>query len=218
MKLILLGAPGAGKGTQALSLSRNLNISWMSSGDLFRSHRKENTELWKQSFSYIEKGLLVPDTITIKMVLNWIDQKNQKRFLLDGFPRNIYQADSLDQHLENSGGIDKVIYISVPDEILINRLSLRVTCKECGIPYNNSINLNNLENDLCFKEGCSGELYQREDDKPESIKKRLQVFMNDTKPLINYYSDRSKLIEIDGTGSIDSVRESIDLLFIENKI
>jgi len=217
MKLILLGAPGAGKGTQALSLSRNLNISWLSSGDLFRSHRNENSELWKQSFSYIEKGLLVPDTITIKMVLNWIDQENQNSFLLDGFPRNIYQADSLEQHLESSGGIDKVIYISVPDEMLIKRLSLRMVCKECGNPYN-KIELNNFKNNLCTKYGCSGELYQREDDKPESIKKRLQVFMNDTKPLINYYSDKSKLIEIDGTGSINSVKESIELLFVKNKI
>ena len=123
MKLILLGAPGAGKGTQALTLSEKLDIYWMSSGDLFRSHRKENTELWQQSFAYIEKGLLVPDLITIKMVLNWIDQNKQKGFLLDGFPRNLYQAESLDEHLNNSGGIDKAIYISVSDEILINRLS-----------------------------------------------------------------------------------------------
>ena len=217
MKLILLGAPGAGKGTQALTLSEKLDIYWMSSGDLFRSHRKENTELWQQSFTYIEKGLLVPDLITIKMVLNWIDQNKQKGFLLDGFPRNLYQAESLDEHLNNSGGIDKAIYISVSDEILINRLSSRVICKECGMPYSN-LHITDLDKNRCNKDGCSGELYQREDDKPESIKKRLEVFMDETKPLLDYYKKESKLIEIDGTGSINSVSESLDKLFVKNNV
>ncbi|MBM04026.1 MAG: adenylate kinase [Chloroflexi bacterium] len=217
MKLILLGAPGAGKGTQALTLSDKLNVSWLSSGDLFRSHRKENTQLWKESFVYIEKGLLVPDSITIKMVLKWIDENQGKGFILDGFPRNIKQAESLDNHLNKSGGIDKAIYISVPDEILINRLSLRLICKECGFP-NSNINLNNSNKNICVKSGCLGELYQREDDKPESIKKRLEVFMDETKPLLDYYKKESKLIEIDGTGSINSVSESLDKLFVKNNV
>lgn len=214
MKLILLGAPGAGKGTQALTLSDKLNVSWLSSGDLFRSHRKENTELWKESFVYIEKGLLVPDSITIKMVLKWIDENEGKGFILDGFPRNINQAESLDNHLNKSGGIDKAIYISVPDEILINRLSLRLICKECGFPHS----INNSNRNICGKAGCIGELYQREDDKPESIRKRLEVFMDETKPLLDYYKKESKLIEIDGTGSINSVSESLDMLFVKNNI
>ena len=217
MKLILLGAPGAGKGTQALTLSDKLNVSWLSSGDLFRYHSKENNQLWKESFVYIEKGLLVPDSITIKMVLKWIDENQGKGFILDGFPRNIKQAESLDNHLNKSGGIDKAIYISVPDEILINRLSLRLICKECGFP-NSNINLNNSNKNICIKSGCLGELYQREDDKPESIKKRLEVFMDETKPLLDYYKKESKLIEIDGTGSINSVSESLDKLFVKNNV
>ncbi|MBN18203.1 MAG: adenylate kinase [Chloroflexi bacterium] len=212
MKLILLGAPGAGKGTQALSLSEKFDIPWMSSGDLFRSHRKENTDLWKQSFGYIEKGLLVPDSITINMVLSWIDENSNKGFLLDGFPRNIYQAESLETHLDNSSGIDKAIYISVPDEILIDRLSSRVVCKVCGIPYTKS------DKNKCTVKACTGELYQREDDKPESIKKRLQVFMDETKPLIEYYNFRDKLIQIDGSGTVESVRESLESsILISNK-
>ena len=124
---------------------------------------------------------------------------------------------NLDNHLNKSGGIDKAIYISVPDEILINRLSLRLICKECGFP-NSNINLNNSNKNICVKSGCLGELYQREDDKPESIKKRLEVFMDETKPLLDYYKKESKLIEIDGTGSINSVSESLDKLFVKNNV
>jgi adenylate kinase len=208
MYIIFLGAPGAGKGTQAANVAQELSLAHIASGDLFRQALEQKTELGMQAKSYMEKGMLVPDEITIKMVLERISAPDcNTGLILDGFPRNLEQAKALDKALtELDKGIDKVVYIKVSEEELLNRLSGRWICRNCQAPYH-ATNSPPKVWGKCDK--CGGELYQRPDDTVETIKKRLQVYFTQTAPLIDYYTQAGKLLEIDGEGDVDGVSRRI---------
>ena len=208
MYIIFLGAPGAGKGTQAANAARELGLVHIASGDLFRQALEEGTELGLKAKSYMEKGVLVPDQITIGMVLERISAPDcQAGAILDGFPRNLEQAQALDEALSREGkAIDKVIYIKVPEEELLKRLSGRWICRNCQTPYH-ATNSPPKVRGKCDE--CGGELYQRLDDTEESIRKRLEVYSDETAPLIDYYTQRGKLVEIDGEGDVDVVGRRI---------
>jgi adenylate kinase len=204
LKLVLLGAPGSGKGTQAERISRETSLLHVSTGDLFRQAEKDGTELGKQAKSYVEKGLLVPDEVVIKMVLERI-AGNKKGFILDGFPRTIEQAKALDRALAN-GGVDWAVYIKVSREELIRRLTGRWICRQCQRPYHLVSSPPKVPG-RC--DVCGGELYQRPDDTIETVQKRLEVYFNQTAPLVDYYRERSKLLEIDGEKSIEEVERQL---------
>lgn len=208
MYIIFLGAPGAGKGTQAANVAQELNLVHIASGDLFRQALEQRTELGIQAKSYMEKGMLVPDEITISMVLEHISAPEcGPGVILDGFPRNLQQAKALDKALaEPAKSIDKVVYIKVSEEELLNRLSGRWICRNCQTPYH-VISSPPQVWGKCDK--CGGELYQRPDDTVETVKKRLQVYFAQTAPLIDYYTQAGKLLEIDGEGSVDEVSRRI---------
>jgi adenylate kinase len=206
--IILLGAPGAGKGTQAAMLVKKTGLVQVASGDLFRHALKQETELGKTAKGYMEKGQLVPDEITIQMVLERLGKPDcQKGAILDGFPRNIKQAKALDKALaEQSKAIDKAVYIKVSEGELIKRLSGRWICRVCQAPYH--------ETDAPPKvtgkcDRCGGELYQRDDDKPETVKKRLEVYFAETAPLVEHYKQAGKLVEVEGEGSAEIVHQKI---------
>jgi len=204
MRAILLGAPGSGKGTQAERLSQATGLVHIASGDLFRQAEKEGTELGKLAKSYMEKGLLVPDEVTIGMILERIAESSQG-FILDGFPRNMEQAKALDKALAEEA-IDKVIYIKVPQEELLRRLSERWICRQCETPYN----LVSSPPKVAGKcDLCGDELYQRPDDNKETVQKRLEVYFAQTTPLISYYQQRGKLVEIDGEKTIEEVSKEL---------
>lgn len=208
MRLVLLGAPGSGKGTQAERLSQATGLVHVASGDLFRKAEREGTELGKLAKSYMDKGLLVPDEVTIKMILERVDEINQG-FMLDGFPRTIEQARALDKALVDKG-IDKAIYIRVSDEELLRRLSGRWICRNCQAPYH-LVSSPPKVNGKC--DSCGGELYQRSDDTVETAQKRLEVYFAQTAPLIDFYKQDGRLAEIDGQRSIEEVNgELIALL------
>jgi adenylate kinase len=204
MYIILLGAPGAGKGTQASSLSQQLKLAHIASGDLFRQALNKGTELGKQAKIYMEKGQLVPNDITIKMVLERIALPDcQSGIMLDGFPRNVEQAKALDQALkQQKKKIDKAVYIKVSEAELLKRLTGRWICRNCQTPYHEISSPPKLKG-KCDK--CGGELYQRADDNTQTIKKRLEVFFTETAPLLDYYSKAGKLLEIQGEGSMDEI-------------
>jgi adenylate kinase len=203
LKVILLGPPGAGKGTQVARIAAALGVTRVSSGDLFREHQQKGTELGRLARSYMERGALVPDDVTIKMIMVWINSPEQARgFVLDGFPRTLAQAEALDVELEGRGGIDKVLYINVSQEELMRRLTGRLICRQCQTPYHKDFSPPKAAG-ICDK--CGGELYQRDDDKPEAVKKRIQVYVEQTEPLVKYYRKAGKLKEIDGKGSIEDV-------------
>jgi len=206
--IILLGAPGAGKGTQAAYLAQNLNLVHIASGDLFRQALEQNTVLGKQARSYMEKGVLVPDEITTKMVLERLAAlNNESGVVLDGFPRNLPQAEALDKALAGSSrAIDSVVYIKVSPEVLLQRLSGRWICRNCQVPYHEVSSPPRVKG-RCDR--CSGELYQRPDDTPETVKKRLKVYFTETAPLIDYYVRTGKLVEIDGEGSVEDTGKRI---------
>jgi adenylate kinase len=206
--IIFLGAPGAGKGTQAANIARELGLVHIASGDLFRQALEKGTELGLKAKSYMEKGVLVPNQITIGMVLERLSAPDCDRgAILDGFPRNLEQAQALDKALAGEGkAIDKVIYIKVPEEELLKRLGGRWICRQCQTPYHATNSPPKVEG-KCDK--CGGELYQRPDDTEESISKRLEVYLVETAPLIDYYSQRGKLVEIDGGGGVDVVGKRI---------
>ncbi len=208
MYIIFLGAPGAGKGTQAANVARELNLVHIASGDLFRQALEQRTELGIQAKSYMEKGMLVPDEITTSMVLERISAPEcEPGVILDGFPRNLQQAKALDKALaETAESIDKVVYIKVSEEELLNRLSGRWICRDCQTPYH-AISSPPKVWGKCDQ--CGGELYQRPDDTVETVKKRLQVYFAQTAPLIDYYTQAGKLLEIDGGGSVDEVSRRI---------
>ena len=207
MKVILLGPPGAGKGTQAARLATMLGAERVSSGDLFRDHEARDTELGRLAQSYMKRGVLVPDDVTIRMVMGWINAPGREMgFVLDGFPRTLGQAEALDRELEGKGGIDKVLYISVPPEELGRRLIGRLVCRGCQAPYH-VLSSPPSEPGICDR--CGAELYQRDDDEPEAVKKRIQVYAEETEPLVEYYRRAGKLEEIDGEGSIDAVGWSL---------
>jgi len=215
--IIFVGAPGAGKGTQASVVARKLNLVHISSGDLFRQALEQGTELGKQAKAYMEKGVLVPDEITIQMVMERLSAPDcQNGVILDGFPRNLLQAEALDSALDEQGKtIDKVVYIWVSEEELIKRLGGRRLCRQCQAVYN-MINSPPKAEGICDK--CGGELYQRPDDKPETVKKRLDVYFAETAPLIDYYRRQDKLLETEGEGSVEEVTRKIVSALPEEKL
>ncbi|MEE8618677.1 MAG: adenylate kinase [Dehalococcoidales bacterium] len=208
MYIIFLGAPGAGKGTQAAIVAQELVLVHIASGDLFRQALEQGTELGIQAKSYMEKGMLVPDAITIRMVLERILAPDcEPGVILDGFPRNLEQATALDEALLEQGkAIDKVVYIKVSQQELLNRLSGRWVCRQCQTPYH-AINSPPKAGGKC--DNCGGELYQRPDDTVETVKKRLEVYFAQTAPLIDYYTQADKLLEVDGEGSVNEVGRRI---------
>jgi adenylate kinase len=204
MKLVLMGKPGAGKGTQAESIVRKLFIPHISTGDIFRSAIKAETEMGKLAQEYIEKGQLVPDEVTIGIVRDRLSQPDCKEgFLLDGFPRNVAQAEALDEMLKDFGTrLDGVIDIDVPDEKLVERLTGRRVCRSCGVSYHMLYNPP-AQPDVCDK--CGGELYQRSDDTEETVKSRLAVYASKTAPLLEYYKEKGLLHVINGDQPINMV-------------
>ena len=205
MRLILLGAPGAGKGTQAAFLSQEFGLPHIASGDLFREAQRKGTELGVLAKSYMEKGQLVPDEVTIKLILERIAAPDcEKGFILDGFPRSLDQAKALDEAL--SKPIDKAVYIKVSNEELVRRLSGRWICRECQAPYHMVSSPPKVEG-KCDR--CGGELYQRADDTVETVQKRLEVYFAQTAPLIDYYQEKGKLVEAKGEQGIEEVRDEL---------
>ncbi len=208
MYIIFLGAPGAGKGTQAANVARRLGLIHIASGDLFRQTLEQGTELGIRAKSYMERGVLVPDRITIGMVLDRISAPDcEPGAILDGFPRNLKQAEALDKALAQQGkAIDKVIYINVSEEELVKRLSGRWICRQCQTPYH----ITNSPPKVWGRcDRCGGELYQRSDDTAESVRKRLEVYLAQTAPLIDYYAQVGKILEIDGGGDVAEVGRRI---------
>jgi adenylate kinase len=208
MKIVLLGPPGSGKGTQASAIVRKMSLAHVASGDLFRAAVNREDELGQQAKSYMDKGFLVPDEITIKMILERISEDDCKKgFMLDGFPRTLEQAKALDEALSSKNeSIDLVIYVKVSTEELVRRLSGRFICRSCQTPYH-------LESSPPKEEGkcdrCGGELYQRSDDSVETVRKRLDVYFSETAPLIEYYQKAAKLVEVDGEGDINQISDLI---------
>ncbi len=208
MRLIMLGAPGAGKGTQAAKVAEKYQIPHISTGDIFRANIKNGTELGKKAKSYMDAGGLVPDELVCDLVADRIAQDDcEKGFILDGFPRTIPQAEALDKAVEKLGTkIDYAVDIEVPDENIIERMGGRRACLGCGATYHIKYNAPKTEN-VC--DTCGGSLVLRDDDKPETVKKRLDVYHTQTQPLIDYYSARGNLLTVDGTQSLDDVFASI---------
>ncbi|MHA1376900.1 MAG: adenylate kinase [Candidatus Helarchaeota archaeon] len=205
MKIVLLGPPGAGKGTQAKKIMEKYNIPKLSTGDMLRQEITNETEIGRNVKKFIESGQLAPNEIVIEMVKKELNKaKYKKGHIIDGFPRTLNQAYELDKF----DSIDIVIYINVPFEILIKRLSGRRICPECGKIYN-IYYLPPEKGGICF---CRSNLIQREDDKEEVVKKRIEIFQNQTRPLIIYYKEKSLLKEIDGTDNIENIFNEISII------
>ncbi|WP_018249336.1 adenylate kinase [Orenia marismortui] len=209
MNLILLGPPGAGKGTQAVRIEETYQIPHISTGDIFRKAIKDKTELGKKAKEYIDQGQLVPDTVTNGIVRERLSNEDCKEgFILDGFPRTVNQADALSSILEELNlSLNAVINIRVSDEEVINRLSGRRICKSCGASFHIKFNPPAKPGEC---DECGGDLYQREDDNPQTIKERLNVYSKKTSPLINYYEERKLLKTINGEQGLDEVFEEIN--------
>lgn len=208
MKIILIGGPGAGKGTQAKRIKEEYSLPHISTGDIFRANIKNNTVLGKEARKYIDKGLLVPDDLVVDLVVDRLLQEDCKDgYILDGFPRTIPQAQALDQSLkEAKDKIDLVINIEVADENIIKRMSGRRACLKCGATYHLKHIPPKVEG-VC--DICDSELVLREDDKPETVRKRLKVYHEQTRPLIEYYSSKGNLLRVDGSRPIDTIFEDI---------
>lgn len=204
MKIVILGAPGAGKGTQAKRISKQYNIPHISTGDIFRSNIKNNTELGKMAKSYMDKGDLVPDELTVEMLLKRISEEDCKEgFILDGFPRTIVQADKLKEALsKNNEKIDYALDIELSDDDIIARMSGRRACPKCGRTYHLEYAAPKHEG-IC--DACESELIIRSDDKPETVKDRLTVYHEKTEPLIKYYNEEGILKMVNGKASLDKV-------------
>ena len=204
MYLILLGPPGAGKGTQAERLEKELCLPHVASGDLFRENLRNETELGLLAKTYMDTGDLVPDDVTIAMVRDRLQRPDcEQGAILDGFPRTQAQAESLDEMLADMGrSLDGVLYIAVPDEELVGRLSGRWICRQCQTPYHTMFSPPAREG-VC--DACGGQLYQRDDDRPETVRARLKVYHEQTAPLIDYYRQAGLLVEVDGAGGIEAV-------------
>ena len=212
MKIIMLGAPGAGKGTQAKRIAAKYGIPHISTGDIFRANLKNETELGKKAKEYMDQGLLVPDELTLELVMDRFAQDDCKDgYVLDGFPRTIPQAEALTKALaDKQDAVDYAINVDVPDEAIVNRMSGRRACLTCGGTYHVEFNPTKVEG-IC--DACGGQLVLREDDKPETVLKRLSVYHEQTQPLIDYYNGQSILKEVDGTQDMEDVfRAIIDIL------
>lgn len=208
MKIIMLGAPGAGKGTQAKNIAAKYQVPHISTGDIFRANIKEGTELGKKAKTYMDQGLLVPDELVVDLVVDRVGKEDAKNgYVLDGFPRTIPQADALDKALEAvSDKVDFAVNILVPDANIISRMSGRRACIACGGTYHLEY-LKPKTEGIC--DTCGAELVLREDDKPETVKKRLSVYHEQTQPLIEYYTKKGILKEVDGTKDVAEVFEDI---------
>ncbi len=208
LRLVLLGPPGAGKGTQASAIISKYSIPHISTGDIFRANIKNGTELGKQVEAYMNKGLLVPDELVVSIVKDRLTEEDCKDgFLLDGFPRTVNQAEALDEELKKMNlKLDKVVNIQVGKEILIERAIGRRICKNCGATYHIKFNPPKEEN-ICDK--CGGKLHQRDDDKVETVEKRIEVYHEQTKPLIEYYDKKGLLLNVDGTKPVEEVFNEI---------
>ena len=204
MKIIMLGAPGAGKGTQAKQIADKYGVPHISTGDIFRANIKNGTELGKKAKEYMDQGLLVPDELTCDLVMDRIQQDDCKNgFILDGFPRTIPQAEALTAALEKIGQkMDYAIDVDVPDENIVNRMSGRRACLNCGATYH-IVSIPTKVEGICDR--CGSPVVLRDDDKPETVLKRLGVYHDQTQPLIDYYTQSGILKEVDGTIDIDDV-------------
>jgi adenylate kinase len=208
MRMVLVGPPGAGKGTQAQFVAAHLTVPQISTGDIFRSNVSHGTPLGKQAKEYMDAGDLVPDEITIAMVRDRLAEPDATRgFLLDGFPRNVPQAIELDDILADMDlKLDVVVELIVDNDEVVRRLSGRRTCRNCGHVWH-------VDFDPSSKEGscdnCGGELFQRDDDKPDTIRHRLEVYAEQTEPLVGYYGERGILVGVDATGPVDDVTERV---------
>ncbi|MDD7771050.1 adenylate kinase [Suipraeoptans intestinalis] len=208
MKIVMLGAPGAGKGTQAKKIAAKFGIPHISTGDIFRANIKNETELGKKAKAYMDQGLLVPDELTVSLVTDRVVQEDCKTgYVLDGFPRNIPQAEALTEALDEMGeALGFAINVEVPDANIVRRMSGRRACVGCGATYH-------LEYAPTKEEGicdtCGKELILREDDKPETVEKRLRVYHEQTQPLIDYYREKGILYSVDGTKDIQDVFQNI---------
>lgn len=207
-KIIMLGSPGSGKGTQSALIQEAYGIPAISTGDIFRKNIEDGTELGKKAKAYMDKGELVPDDLVIQIAIDRIEQKDcANGFLLDGFPRTVYQAEALDKHFADNGQtLTKVILISVPDDELMRRLAGRRVCRTCGKSYH-------IHTMPPEKEGvcgvCGGELYQRSDDSEATAKNRIDVYNQQTMPLVEYYNEENLLVKIDGMQSPEAVFSDI---------
>ncbi|WP_281190893.1 adenylate kinase [Staphylococcus schleiferi] len=208
MNIILMGLPGAGKGTQATEITKKYPIPHISTGDMFRKAIKDETELGKEAKSFMDRGELVPDEVTVGIVKERISEDDAKKgFLLDGFPRTIEQAEALNSILEELGRtIDAVVNIEVPEEELMNRLTGRRICEICSTTYHLVFNPPKVEG-VCDLDG--GKLYQREDDNPETVANRLKVNVKQSKPILDFYSKQGVLKNIDGSRNIDEVTADV---------
>jgi adenylate kinase len=206
--IVLLGPPGVGKGTQAKILSEQTGLAHISSGDLFRENLKNQTELGKLAQTYMTKGELVPDDVTIAMIRERLSRPDcEAGAILDGFPRTPAQADALEVMLQEfNGHVDVVPFVTADEDVLVERLGGRWTCRANGHIFNEKSNPPKNDN-VCDFDGS--ELYQRDDDKAETVKRRIEVYFDQTAPLISYYRDHGKLVEIDGTQSIDQVTQGL---------
>ena len=208
MKIIMLGAPGAGKGTQAKMIADKYGVPHISTGDIFRANIKNGTELGKKAKQYMDQGALVPDELTCDLVMDRIQQDDCKNgFVLDGFPRTIPQAEALDAALGKiNEKMDYAIDVDVPDENIVNRMSGRRACLNCGATYH-LISIPPKVEGICDR--CGSEIVLREDDKPETVQKRLKVYHEQTQPLIDYYKNQGILKSVDGTQPMDEVFKAI---------
>lgn len=203
-----MGPPGAGKGTQAKVLAKKLNLPHISTGDLLRLNVSQNTELGRQAKSFMEQGALVPDELVTKMLIQRINQADaEKGFILDGYPRNINQAEALDEALKRTKkAIDLVVYLETSEPVIIQRLSGRLVCSRCGANFHVK-NMPPRQDMIC--DNCQGKLYQRTDDKEETIKERLKVYLKESFPLIKYYEQKQKLHRLSADLDAEIVLEQI---------
>ena len=208
MRIIMLGAPGAGKGTQAIKISKEYAVPHISTGDIFRANIKNETELGKKAKVYMDQGLLVPDELVVDLVVDRVNQEDcSNGYVLDGFPRTIPQAEALDAALAAMGQkVDFAINVDVPDENIVRRMSGRRACVNCGATYH-IVYAPTKEENIC--DSCQGTLILREDDKPETVQKRLNVYHEQTQPLIDYYTAKEILVDVDGTMDIEDVFAAI---------
>lgn len=208
LKIIMLGAPGAGKGTQAKKIAAKYSIPHISTGDIFRANIKNNTELGQKAKIYMDKGELVPDELVVDLIMDRFKEPDcAKGYVLDGFPRTIPQAEALDKALNaQNESVDYAINVEVPDENIINRMSGRRACVGCGATYHIQFNPTKVEG-VC--DVCGEKLILRDDDKPETVKNRLSVYHEQTQPLIDYYAKKSILAEVDGTKDMEDVFNAI---------